>query len=164
MSEPHRLRSPHVIVLTVALGALTLACVGGYGAAPHEDPPEDRIARDVVIGLWEDDTGRTVEFLDDGTFTATGATYGPAFGDDIPGGELTGTWDLCDDYRFEAYDEGAELGQPCDETGVGEWIDMDTDDPFTEELIFTGSGDDVRLYPWNIDVAPELDQSYAKVA
>lgn len=164
MPATGRLRTPHIIALTLALATLTLACAGGYGAAPHEDPPGEKIAREAVLGLWEDETGRTVDFRDDGTFTATGATYGPGFGRGIPGSEFTGTWTLCDDYRFEAYDEDGDLGQPCDITGVGEWINMDADDPFTEALIFTGSGDDVRLYPWNIDVAPEDDQFYTKAS
>jgi hypothetical protein len=162
MSEPHRLRSPHVIALTVALAALTLACVGGYGAAPQEDPPEEKIPREYVLGLWEDETGRTIDFHDDGTFTAVGNTYGPGLGRRITAGEFTGTWALCDDYQFEKYDEGGTIGNRCEDTGVGEWISISAFD-FAEPMIFTGLGDDVRMYPYNVDVSVEDDQFYVKV-
>lgn len=122
---------------------------------------------DTVLGVWEDGNGRTIEFREDWTFTAVGDTFGPGFGHSVSAGAFDGTWRLCADHRGHDWEQDASVETGCDDDAVeGRWIALDAPgsavEGWLDDVFFTGAGDELRLYPWFIDVGPDEDDFYAK--
>ncbi len=140
--RPRRLASAALITVT----ALVAAGCGIPTELLYADP-EGRIFRDDVMGTWEDDQGRTIEFRDDHTYTAMGDAIGPGEGQKVEGGRLDGDWDLC------YYMQELEEQKPGDPTGLGEceinstghWITMDSPDTWQGYMVVSFE-EDIRFY------------------
>ncbi|GAB4006353.1 hypothetical protein GCM10029992_56770 [Glycomyces albus] len=168
MNTPAKLPRPYLITVIAFCALLVIAC--GWGLpAPLEDPPEEKVPYGDVVGLWENEKGYSIEFDDNGTFTAVGDSFGPGFGHDVPGGVFEGNWSLCPDYHgFDEETKSVEeiLSEPgCGEVKEGEWIALDAPEGSVEgwvdDLIFTGD-EEIRMYPYFIDVGPDQDDFYTK--
>ncbi|MFG3339990.1 hypothetical protein [Glycomyces sp. NPDC048151] len=142
---------PYLIATAAVVLVMGLAC-GGFGPAPHEDPPEEKAPLDAIAGTWEGGD-RTIEFRDDGTFTLTPADR------EEPGTQAEGTWKLCDTYPFEDYHDGQPDpdGYACEEAGAGEWIQLDFGETgvqdvtdFTDTLFLTGD-DELKMYIYEFE-------------
>ncbi|MCD0445912.1 hypothetical protein LO763_20075 [Glycomyces sp. A-F 0318] len=88
----------------------------------------------------------------------------------MPAGTFDGTWQLCADHRgFHDWEDDEVVHVDCSTAAVeGRWIALEAPEgavePWLDDVFFTGADDELRLYPWFIDVGPEEDAFYEKVS
>ncbi|MCD0445663.1 hypothetical protein LO763_18820 [Glycomyces sp. A-F 0318] len=147
--------------VALAAGAVLTAAACGF-AAPVQDPPADPVPYGEVVGLWENGEGGTIEFREDGTYTATGSTFGASGETEVPAGEFDGRWSLCESI-YTTTGDGEEIRSPeCVESEAGEWIALgDAGALNASHLLFTGN-EHLELYPYALETHTRDSDYYAK--
>lgn len=146
--------------MVLAAGTVLAAAACGF-AAPVQDPPADPVPYDEVVGLWENGHGATIEFREDGTYTAVGSTFGASGRIEVPAGEFDGSWRLCESIYGTL--NGEEVRSPvCAESEKGEWIVLGADGSLgMDNLLFT-EDEEIELYPYALEIPTHSDDYYTK--
>lgn len=160
MSFRHRLR-PFLPASLIAVVSISVAGCG-IPAALHAHP-EGRIAREDVVGTWENSQGQTIEFQEGQTYTALGDTFGPGEGQEVPNGRFDGTWELC--YDIEELKK-QEIGDPtgqgeCTINSIGHWVSMDSPDAWQGYMVVSFE-EDIRLYLYTPGEGRHDDDFYTR--
>ncbi|MCC3765927.1 hypothetical protein K3N28_22975 [Glycomyces sp. TRM65418] len=142
-------------------GVVLAAAACGF-AAPVQDPPADPVPYDEVVGLWENGHGETIEFREDGTFTAVPSSFSARLGWEVPEGEFDGHWRLCESI-YITLENGDERRSPdCVESDEGEYIEIDADrNGVGGSLLFT-EDEQIELYPYALEDATHSSDYYTK--
>ncbi|MQM24691.1 hypothetical protein [Glycomyces albidus] len=145
----------------LAAGAVFATAACGL-AAPIQDPPADPVRYDEVVGLWENGHGETIEFREDGTFTAEPSSFSVRLGYEVPAGEFDGRWRLCASIYITTEDGGRQRSPECVESDSGEYIDTESDlDGVGGSLLFT-EDEQLELYPYALEDHTHSSDYYTK--
>lgn len=154
-------RPPGRARIAFAAGTVLATAACGF-AAPVQDPPADPVHYDEVVGLWENGNGETIEFREDGTFTAVPSSFSVRLGYEVPEGEFDGLWQLCESI-YVTLENGDEHRSPaCVESDAGEYVSIDSDsNGVGGDLLFT-EDEQLELYPYALEDATLSDDYYTK--
>jgi hypothetical protein len=146
--------------IALAAGAVLAAVACGF-SAPVQDPPADPVSYDEVIGLWENGHGETIEFREDGTFTAVASSFAKRQGWEVPEGEFDGTWQLCESIYTTLENGDVHRSPMCVESDEGEYIET-SGTGMGGSLLFT-EDEQLELYPYALEDHTHSDDYYTKV-
>ncbi|MDA1359093.1 hypothetical protein O1R50_05630 [Glycomyces luteolus] len=149
----------------IVLAAAAVLALGACGfAAPVQDPPEDPVPYDEVVGLWENGHGETIEFHEDGILTADPSTFSERTYGNAPEGPVEGTWLLCKSIYGEAADGSKHRSPTCVESDQGEYLSIDTEQGGVGgSLLFTDKDSQLQLYPYALEDPTFSEDYYTKI-
>ncbi|SDD04184.1 hypothetical protein [Glycomyces harbinensis] len=148
--------------IAFAAGAVFAATACGF-SAPVQDPPEEPVPFDEVVGLWENGHGETVEFYADGTFTADPSSFSERIGWEVPEGKFDGTWQLCESIYVTLDNGDQHRGADCIESDEGEYVETDSEVAGLGGTLLFTEDEQIELYPYQLEDHTRSEDYYVKV-